>query len=268
MSEPVAYRPSPSAIYTASFWGIFMVVMLCLWCRNGKVVNAFIVAVVTCRLEEFLQQRREEQMRRATHERVARAQARPDKSIQPTPPEIIAALPEATYNPKATAGADDADAEEDLCVICWSEYVPGDVMTVLPCNHNYHKSCINDWLQRQHRCPVCNGSLLPAEEGETAAEEAAGGEASSSHVISIPAQAPEGVQRPAAALGPSHVSSAADAGPSHAAGSAASAAAAASSAPIVCAAACAASSAAAEATAAAAQQGAVAQQQPAGTAAR
>jgi hypothetical protein len=258
MTDHVAYRPS--AIYTAAFWGIFVVVMLCLWCRNAKLINAFIVAAVTCRLKEFLQQRREERMLRATHERVARAQARPDKSIQPTPPEIIAALPVATYNPKATVGAD--DAEEELCVICWSEYVPGEVMTVLPCNHNYHKTCINDWLQRQHRCPVCNGSLLPAEEG---AEEAAGGEASSSHVISIPAQASEGEHRHSIAVGPSHASSAADAGTSQAAGAAAAAAA---GAPIVSAAAVAASSAAAERSADAAQQGAAAHQQLAGTAAR
>lgn len=185
MAEP--YRPSPSAIYTAAFWGLVGIVLICLWCRAGKVVNAFLLAAITCRLEEFFQQRREEQIRRDTHERVARAQAQQDKSIQPTPREVVAALPEMTYTAKAEAEADD-----DMCVICWSEYIAGDTLTVLPCKHNYHKACISDWLQRQHRCPICNGSLLPQADAVNAE---GAGEDSTSHVINVQPPAGEHVQQ-------------------------------------------------------------------------
>ncbi|KAH7424359.1 hypothetical protein KP509_11G004200 [Ceratopteris richardii] len=42
------------------------------------------------------------------------------------------------------------------CHICLAEYEEGDNLRVLPCNHEYHKVCIDKWLREVHRiCPLC-----------------------------------------------------------------------------------------------------------------
>lgn len=30
------------------------------------------------------------------------------------------------------------------------------------CGHNYHLSCIYEWMERSNRCPVCDKVLTPA----------------------------------------------------------------------------------------------------------
>jgi hypothetical protein len=49
--------------------------------------------------------------------------------------------------------------------LCWpcnnedngQESSPGDDddIGMLPCAHRFHSKCINDWLQRENRCPLC-----------------------------------------------------------------------------------------------------------------
>ena len=41
------------------------------------------------------------------------------------------------------------------CVICMEEFVFGDCVRYLPCLHNYHTKCIDDWLMRNFICPSC-----------------------------------------------------------------------------------------------------------------
>ncbi|KAI4324003.1 hypothetical protein L6164_023570 [Bauhinia variegata] len=43
------------------------------------------------------------------------------------------------------------------CVICFEELKNGDLIQHLPkCNHEFHASCINSWLQiGKFTCPVC-----------------------------------------------------------------------------------------------------------------
>lgn len=48
----------------------------------------------------------------------------------------------------------------DDCVICLDIYKCGDMMRGLPCDHCFHKTCIDSWLftnteTSHHRCPVC-----------------------------------------------------------------------------------------------------------------
>ncbi|CAJ1930155.1 unnamed protein product [Cylindrotheca closterium] len=53
--------------------------------------------------------------------------------------------------------------ESNICVICMEEYVEGDGLRVLPCNHSFHVGCIDRWLSGSHShlecvtngCPVC-----------------------------------------------------------------------------------------------------------------
>eukprot|EP00271_Cylindrocystis_brebissonii_P021165 TRINITY_DN7420_c0_g2_i1.p1 TRINITY_DN7420_c0_g2~~TRINITY_DN7420_c0_g2_i1.p1 ORF type:complete len:1505 (+),score=293.49 TRINITY_DN7420_c0_g2_i1:76-4515(+) len=46
-------------------------------------------------------------------------------------------------------------AQAASCVICIEEVVEGESLRSLPCDHRFHKKCIDTWLVRQALCPVC-----------------------------------------------------------------------------------------------------------------
>ena len=46
-------------------------------------------------------------------------------------------------------------SEESTCVVCLGDYEDGELLKVLPCQHHFHKSCIDEWLFRQKTCPLC-----------------------------------------------------------------------------------------------------------------
>ncbi|KAI3669198.1 hypothetical protein L6452_40425 [Arctium lappa] len=46
------------------------------------------------------------------------------------------------------------------CVICLSEFVPEELVKILPkCNHGFHVQCIDKWLSSHSSCPTCRHSL-------------------------------------------------------------------------------------------------------------
>ncbi|XVE57255.1 hypothetical protein DITRI_Ditri04bG0076900 [Diplodiscus trichospermus] len=83
----------------------------------------------------------------------------------PAPNEVVESLPVKVYN-KLHKFQNDEDAQ---CYICLVEYEEGDSMRILPCNHEFHRTCIDKWLKEIHRvCPLCRGNIcrpgsLPAE---------------------------------------------------------------------------------------------------------
>jgi hypothetical protein len=48
---------------------------------------------------------------------------------------------------------------DDACIICFSDYAPGDLLKELPCKHYYHASCIDQWLTRSGNCPLCKAPV-------------------------------------------------------------------------------------------------------------
>ncbi|KAG2305038.1 hypothetical protein Bca52824_033689 [Brassica carinata] len=47
------------------------------------------------------------------------------------------------------------------CLICLSDFVSGEKLRLLPkCNHGFHVSCIDKWLQQHLTCPKCRHSLV------------------------------------------------------------------------------------------------------------
>ena len=75
------------------------------------------------------------------------------------------------------AGADHVqeaeEAEEaDSCSICLQEYEPGEKVRYLPCQHVFHRDCVDEWLLGESRlCPMCKRSVVDA-----AQEQGAGGQ--------------------------------------------------------------------------------------------
>ena len=49
-------------------------------------------------------------------------------------------------------------SEPEECIICLEEYQTNvDMVKTLPCGHEFHAHCIDQWFQSKHiRCPLCN----------------------------------------------------------------------------------------------------------------
>jgi hypothetical protein len=86
-----------------------------------------------------------------------------------------AAAPEIQSNeaPATTEGQQDdneavpaaTDGGNRVCPICTDEFVKGQDMRVLPCNHQFHLDCIDPWLVNvSGTCPLCRIDLNPADE--------------------------------------------------------------------------------------------------------
>ena len=66
----------------------------------------------------------------------------------PVPVEAWAALPSSTTAAQASTS--------QSCVICLAEYLAGDELVSLPCNHQFHAECGLKWLEGSTLCPLCN----------------------------------------------------------------------------------------------------------------
>lgn len=50
--------------------------------------------------------------------------------------------------------------DEDLtCSVCLEQVTDGELVRSLPCLHQFHASCIDQWLRQQATCPVCKFRL-------------------------------------------------------------------------------------------------------------
>eukprot|EP00249_Psilotum_nudum_P001037 c13303_g1_i1 orf=486-1358(-) len=49
--------------------------------------------------------------------------------------------------------------EELTCSVCLEQVVDGELVRSLPCLHQFHSSCIDQWLRQQATCPVCKFRL-------------------------------------------------------------------------------------------------------------
>jgi hypothetical protein len=48
-----------------------------------------------------------------------------------------------------------SDDDSIRCVVCLSNYLHGEEVRKLRCQHEFHSSCIDEWLVRNPSCPIC-----------------------------------------------------------------------------------------------------------------
>ncbi|KAG7550212.1 Zinc finger RING-type [Arabidopsis thaliana x Arabidopsis arenosa] len=68
-------------------------------------------------------------------------------------------LKQSTYQETDETGSISLNKEDDIkCSICQEEYVDGDEVGTMPCQHMYHVSCVQQWLRMKNWCPICKTS--------------------------------------------------------------------------------------------------------------
>lgn len=57
---------------------------------------------------------------------------------------------------------EETTSESHMCAVCIESYKAGEVVTVLTCDHIFHKACIEPWLLERRTCPMCKCDILKA----------------------------------------------------------------------------------------------------------
>mmetsp|Transcript_28733 Transcript_28733/g.82543 ORF Transcript_28733/g.82543 Transcript_28733/m.82543 type:complete len:297 (-) Transcript_28733:204-1094(-) len=50
--------------------------------------------------------------------------------------------------------------ERGQCVVCQQAFQAGETLRLLPCGHEYHCTCVDQWLRINRSCPVCKRDVL------------------------------------------------------------------------------------------------------------
>ncbi|XP_068429593.1 E3 ubiquitin-protein ligase RNF128-like [Clinocottus analis] len=63
---------------------------------------------------------------------------------------------------KLKTGDEETASDSHMCAVCIESYKAGEVVTVLTCDHIFHKDCIEPWLLQRRTCPMCKCDILKA----------------------------------------------------------------------------------------------------------
>ncbi|XXQ34424.1 RING-type domain-containing protein [Plasmodiophora brassicae] len=67
--------------------------------------------------------------------------------------ESVKKLPERVFKVEDDHGQHASNPP--TCVICQTDYADGDQLKHLNCNHEFHSSCLDQWLELKASCPLC-----------------------------------------------------------------------------------------------------------------
>lgn len=67
----------------------------------------------------------------------------------PAPDDVIRNLPHFTFTEASLK-----ESAFDDCAVCKEDFLVGDKVIKLPCEHVYHEDCLVPWLERNGSCPV------------------------------------------------------------------------------------------------------------------
>ncbi|GFO27140.1 RING finger protein [Plakobranchus ocellatus] len=52
-------------------------------------------------------------------------------------------------------GAERSGSDQTSCVFCICDFKDKQLLRILPCFHEFHAECVDEWLKTHHTCPVC-----------------------------------------------------------------------------------------------------------------
>ncbi|GMI66074.1 receptor homology region transmembrane domain ring H2 motif protein 1 [Hibiscus trionum] len=71
--------------------------------------------------------------------------------------KIVEALPRVTFSSSRLSHCHTGET----CAICLEDYKDGEVLKFLPCQHDFHSSCVESWLTKWGTfCPVCKLDVI------------------------------------------------------------------------------------------------------------
>ena len=83
---------------------------------------------------------------------------------------VVDGFPSYSYKPPdtdeeaaKTPDSDDLEINSEglpSCAVCLCAYEEGEMMRRLPCNHEFHLKCIDQWLTQRTTCPMCRVALV------------------------------------------------------------------------------------------------------------
>ncbi|XP_014257411.1 NEP1-interacting protein-like 1 [Cimex lectularius] len=47
------------------------------------------------------------------------------------------------------------------CLICLADFKTNQFLRRLPCLHQFHRGCVDKWLKRNKKCPICRWEAVP-----------------------------------------------------------------------------------------------------------
>lgn len=77
----------------------------------------------------------------------------------PEQPRVVAAAPEVVAQIPLVACTHDLFPEGEHCTICLCDFEEHEQLRRLHCGHFFHRCCIDRWLDRSTKCPLCNGNV-------------------------------------------------------------------------------------------------------------
>ena len=74
----------------------------------------------------------------------------------------IEKIPTLLFHPSMAEGKDENHTEVK-CLICQENYEEGEELRCLPCQHCFHKECVDTWLSTKDTCAFCRKSIEESE---------------------------------------------------------------------------------------------------------
>ncbi|RDD41003.1 E3 ubiquitin-protein ligase ZNRF3 [Trichoplax sp. H2] len=50
--------------------------------------------------------------------------------------------------------------DEPTCPICLETFLSGEDIRITPCQHEFHKNCVDLWFEENYTCPLCKSNIL------------------------------------------------------------------------------------------------------------
>ncbi|PIK46207.1 putative E3 ubiquitin-protein ligase ZNRF3-like [Apostichopus japonicus] len=123
----------------------------------GIFISFFILIAIICLLLvvklRWRQRRKQDSQTRQTMHALAKMRTRKYKRGDRRQREEIVITPSVA-------------SDGSVCAICLDEFREGEELRIVPCDHEFHRHCVDPWLVSNKTCPLCMFDILEPEDGK------------------------------------------------------------------------------------------------------